>query len=96
VSRPDDLWIDGHVLPGLWGGFHLFRGGPGIGIVGSYEQAAAWLDRYIEAGVDSFVLAGTPHLEEAYRVGEEVLPLVRARVEDQSSKAPPRQQLALS
>ncbi|MFL5304927.1 MAG: LLM class flavin-dependent oxidoreductase [Polyangia bacterium] len=82
-----DLDVDTHVAPGLWGGFHLFRGGPGIGVVGSYEQAAAWLDRYIQAGIDAFVLAGTPHLEEAYRVGEEVLPLVRARVQDQPAIA---------
>jgi alkanesulfonate monooxygenase len=82
-----DLDVDRHVAPGLWGGFHLFRGGPGIGVVGSYEQAAAWLDRYLQAGVDAFVLAGTPHLEEAYRVGEEVLPLVRARIQDQPASA---------
>ena len=82
VSSYRDLDVDGHIAPGLWGGFNLFRGGPGIGVVGSYEQAAAWLDRYLGAGIDAFVLAGTPHLEEAYRVGEEVLPLVRARVSD--------------
>ncbi len=35
------------------------------------------LNEYIEAGVDHFILAANPHLEEAYRVGEEVLPLVR-------------------
>ena len=77
-----DLDVDTHIAPGLWSGFNLFRGGPGIGVVGSYEQAAAWLDRYLAAGIDAFVLAGTPHLEEAYRVGEEVLPLVRGRVQD--------------
>jgi alkanesulfonate monooxygenase len=81
ISGFRDLDVDSHIGPGLWGGFNLFRGGPAIGVVGSYEQAAEWLDRYLQAGVDSFVLAGTPHLEEAYRVGEEVLPLVRARKE---------------
>jgi alkanesulfonate monooxygenase len=88
IRGPADLWVDGHVGPGLWGGFNLFRGGPPIGVVGSYEQAAEWLDRYLQAGVDSFILAGTPHLEEAYRVGEEVLPLVRGRVGDQVQHAP--------
>jgi alkanesulfonate monooxygenase len=88
ISHYDDLRVDLSIGPGLWGGFHLFRGGPGIGSVGSYEQAAEWLDRYIAAGVDAFVLAGTPHLEEAYRVGEEVLPLVRGRVQDQTAKEP--------
>jgi alkanesulfonate monooxygenase len=87
VKHYDDLHVDKHVGPGLWGGFSLFRGGPAIGVVGSYEQAAEWLDRYLRAGIDSFVLAGTPHLEEAYRVGEEVLPLVRARAGDQPPSA---------
>jgi alkanesulfonate monooxygenase len=81
ITHFRDLDVDSHVAPALWGGFNLFRGGPAIGVVGSYEQAAEWLDRYLSAGVDSFVLAGTPHLEEAYRVGEEVLPLVRGRKE---------------
>jgi alkanesulfonate monooxygenase len=85
-----DLDVDSQIAPGLWGGFNLFRGGPGIGFVGSYEQAAAWLDRYIASGIDAFVLAGTPHLEEAYRVGEEVLPLVRARVRDQVDSGKPQ------
>lgn len=88
VRQFHDLDVDGHIAPGLWGGFNLFRGGPGIGVVGSYEQAAEWIDRYLRAGVDSFVLAGTPHLEEAYRVGEEVLPLVRGRVQDQPARGP--------
>lgn len=64
------------VAPNLWGGFNLLRGGPALGIVGSYEQCAAKLDELIERGADGFILAGTPHLEEAYRVGEEVLPLL--------------------
>lgn len=84
-----DLHVDTHVGPGLWGGFDLFRGGPPIGVVGSYEQAAEWLDRYVSAGIDAFVLAGTPHLEEAYRVGEEVLPLVKGRLLPRTHPARP-------
>jgi alkanesulfonate monooxygenase len=64
------------VAPNLWGGFNLLRGGPALGIVGSYEQCAARLDELIQGGADGFILAGTPHLEEAFRVGEEVLPLL--------------------
>lgn len=45
--------------------------------MGSYEQVAERLDQLIDLGVDAFILAGNPHLEEAYRVGEEVLPLLR-------------------
>jgi alkanesulfonate monooxygenase len=67
------------IAPNIWSGFSLLRGGPGLGIVGDYANAAARLNDLIELGVDAFILAGVPHLEEAYRVGEEVVPLVRAR-----------------
>jgi len=76
--RPTDArrYEDLIVAPNLWGGFNLLRGGPALGIVGSYEQCAAKLDELIALGADGFILAGTPHLEEAYRIGEEVLPLL--------------------
>lgn len=67
------------IAPNIWSGFSLLRGGPGLGIVGDYANAAERLNDLIELGVDAFILAGVPHLEEAYRVGEEVLPLLRPR-----------------
>jgi alkanesulfonate monooxygenase len=68
------------VEPNVWSGLGLLRGGQTNGIVGSYEQVAERLDQLVELGADAFILASTPHLEEAYRVGEEVLPLVRGHV----------------
>lgn len=65
------------IEPNVWSGFSLLRGGQTQGIVGSYEQVAERLDDLVKLGADAFILASTPHLEEAYRVGEEVLPLVR-------------------
>jgi alkanesulfonate monooxygenase len=86
AKRQEDLRADGArsyrdliVAPNIWSGFNLLRGGPGLGIVGDYANAAERLDDLIEIGVDAFILAGVPHLEEAYRVGEEVLPLVLGR-----------------
>ncbi len=76
VNDYRDLIIE----PNIWSGFGLLRGGQTNGIVGSYEQVAQRLDQLVELGADAFILASTPHLEEAYRVGEEVLPLVRGRV----------------
>jgi alkanesulfonate monooxygenase len=67
------------VEPNVWSGFALLRGGQTQGLVGSYEQVAERLDQLVELGTDAFILASTPHLEEAYRVGEEVLPLVSRR-----------------
>jgi alkanesulfonate monooxygenase len=34
---------------------------------------------YHDLGIDEFILSGYPHLEEAYRVGEGVLPVLRRR-----------------
>ncbi|GAA3104450.1 LLM class flavin-dependent oxidoreductase [Streptosporangium carneum] len=72
---------DGHraleVSPNVWGGFHVLRAGPAFGLVGDYRQVAARLDELIGLGVEAFVLGGVPHLEEAYHVGERVLPLLR-------------------
>ena len=73
--RPEDLQIDG-----FFSGLQVLgaQGSP-LGIVGSYEQAAERIDTLINIGVEGLILAGTPHLEEALRVGEEVIPLVRGR-----------------
>lgn len=73
ISSYRDLIIE----PNIWSGFNLLRGGQANGIVGSYQQVAERLDQLVQLGADAFILASTPHLEEAYRVGEEVLPLVR-------------------
>lgn len=79
--RPEGIrhWQDLKVSPTRWAGFSLLRGGPGVGLVGSYQQVAEELQGLIDLGVTTFVLAGTPHLEEAARIGEEVLPLLRDR-----------------
>jgi alkanesulfonate monooxygenase len=79
--RPTTLnsYKDLIIEPNVWSGFSLLRGGQTQGIVGSYEQVAERLDDLVQLGADAFILASTPHLEEAYRVGEEVLPLVRGR-----------------
>lgn len=65
--------------PNLWAGLGVVRPGPTVGIFGDHAQVAERLSDYVAAGVDNFILAANPHLEEAYRIGEEVLPLVRRR-----------------
>ncbi|MFG1944109.1 LLM class flavin-dependent oxidoreductase [Nonomuraea sp. NPDC048826] len=62
------------IHPGLWAGVGLVREGAGTALVGSYDEVAALLREYAAVGVEEFVLSGWPHLEEAYRVGEHVLP----------------------
>jgi alkanesulfonate monooxygenase len=65
--------------PGVWGGFDQLRPGPAFGLVGDYHQVAERLDELMNIGVDAFILAGVPHLEEARRVGSRVLPLLKGR-----------------
>jgi alkanesulfonate monooxygenase len=62
------------ISPNLWAGVGLVRGGAGTALVGSAETVAARMDEYRRLGIDTFILSGYPHLEEAYRVGELLLP----------------------
>ncbi|WP_199434082.1 LLM class flavin-dependent oxidoreductase [Qaidamihabitans albus] len=67
------------VAPNLWTGFSLIRQGPGITLVGSHAEVADRITELHDAGVEHLILSGQPHLEEAYWVGEGVLPLLRER-----------------
>jgi alkanesulfonate monooxygenase len=74
-GRTDHL----EVSPNLWAGVGLVRGGAGTALVGSHEEVADRIAEYHELGIDEFILSGYPHLEEAYHVGEGVMPVLRAR-----------------
>ncbi|WP_298609790.1 FMNH2-dependent alkanesulfonate monooxygenase [uncultured Thiothrix sp.] len=64
------------VSPDLWAGVGLVRGGAGTALVGDPETVVKRLQEYVDLGVDTFVLSGYPHLEEAYRFAELVFPLL--------------------
>jgi alkanesulfonate monooxygenase len=64
------------ISPNLWAGVGLVRGGAGTALVGSPEQVADRIKEYMALGIDSFILSGYPHLEEAYRFAELVFPLL--------------------
>src|SRR6185437_12784016 len=57
----------------------LVRGGAGTALVGSHDEVADRIAEYHDLGIDEFILSGYPHLEEAYRVGEGLMPVLRAR-----------------
>ena len=77
------------ISPNLWAGVGLVRGGAGTALVGDAKTVAARIDEYADLGIDTFVLSGYPHLEEAYRFAELVFPLLPRRVQDTlQGKAP--------
>jgi alkanesulfonate monooxygenase len=67
------------VAPNLWAGVGLVRGGAGTALVGSHAEVADRIAEYHDLGITEYILSGYPHLEEAYRVGEGVLPELRRR-----------------
>lgn len=62
------------VSPNLWAGVGLVRGGAGTALVGDPDIVAARMLEYAELGIETFILSGYPHLEEAYRVAELLFP----------------------
>jgi alkanesulfonate monooxygenase len=73
---------DLEISPNLWAGVGLVRGGAGTALVGDPKTVAARIEEYAELGLDTFVLSGYPHLEEAYRFAELVFPLLPRKVRD--------------
>ncbi|QGY28652.1 FMNH2-dependent alkanesulfonate monooxygenase [Pantoea cypripedii] len=62
------------VSPNLWAGVGLARTGAGTALVGDGPTVAARMQEYRDLGIETFILSGYPHLEEAYRVSELLFP----------------------
>jgi alkanesulfonate monooxygenase len=54
--------------------------GHGADLVGGYDTLADRFGEYRRLGIETFILSSRPHLEEAYRIGEQLLPLIHERV----------------
>lgn len=70
----DAAGSDGFVEPNLWTGIGRARSGCGAAIVGDPSQVVAKLRRYMDMGIEAFILSGYPHEREARRFAELVLP----------------------
>lgn len=66
------------IHPKLWPGIGLGCGGAGTALAGSHEEVAERSEEYAALGIEEFLLSGYPHLEEACRFGEGVLPRLAA------------------
>jgi alkanesulfonate monooxygenase len=62
------------ISPNLWAGVGLVRGGAGTALVGDPDTVAARMLEYADLGINTFILSGYPHLEEAYRFAELLFP----------------------
>jgi alkanesulfonate monooxygenase len=77
-GRRDKLEIS----PNLWAGVGLVRGGAGTALVGDPDTVAARIREYQDVGIDTFIMSGYPHLEEAYRFAELVFPKLQLNRND--------------
>ena len=73
-SADDDGYLERH----LWTGVGRARSGAGIAIVGDPAQVAGKLCELRDAGVETFILSGYPHLAECDLVARHVLPKLRS------------------
>jgi len=76
------------VAPNLWAGVGLMRGGAGTALVGDPETVAARMKEYADLGIETFIMSGYPHLEEAYRFAELVFPHLSRRLAQRTGQLP--------
>jgi alkanesulfonate monooxygenase len=76
-DNKDKSFDEFFIHPNVWAGFGYIGIPPGCALVGSYANVVERIHEYHGVGIDLFFLAGYPHLEEAYRIGEHILPHFR-------------------
>ena len=70
----------------LWNGISSVRVNCGTAIVGDLEEVSEELFQYWKLGIDEFILSGYPHLEECSRIAEELLPMVKNKIESANQR----------
>jgi alkanesulfonate monooxygenase len=80
IAESDEFRLGRH----LWNGISQVRVNCGTALVGTPAQVAKELLNYWRLGFDEFILSGFPHLEECKRVAEDLIPLTRELIENES------------
>jgi alkanesulfonate monooxygenase len=62
------------VSPNLSAGVGLMRGGAATALIGDPATVAKRMQEYSDLGIETFILSGYPHLEEAYRMADLLFP----------------------
>jgi alkanesulfonate monooxygenase len=74
----------------LWTGAVPYLGAPSIALVGSAEEIAEAILEYREIGISQFLFMGWPDLDAMKFFGQQILPLVRRREQDEEAPAAAR------
>ena len=77
------------LTPWLWAGAVRTLGAPTIYLVGTPDDVAAGLWEFRAAGITQFILSGWPTGEEMHRFGEDVLPMIRDREDEDPANVAP-------
>jgi len=64
----------------------VVRTGAGTAFVGDPDTVAARMKEYADLGIETFILSGYPHLEEAYTTAELLFPKLPIERKDTSNQ----------
>ena len=70
-----DEWLNEY----LWTGAVRYIGPTALALVGTPEEVASAVMEYRQVGVTQFLLSGWPKLDEMFRFGRDVLPLISSK-----------------
>ncbi|HEY1570271.1 MAG TPA: LLM class flavin-dependent oxidoreductase [Pseudonocardiaceae bacterium] len=85
LSERESLWA----TPYLWSGLVPYMGPPTVAMVGGPDEIVDAIFEYQAVGVSQFLFQGRPDLDTLIFFGEEILPRIRRRENDQARAETP-------
>jgi alkanesulfonate monooxygenase len=82
LSERESPWV----TPYLWTGLVPYMGPPSVALVGGPDEIVEAIFDYRRIGVTQFLFQGRPDLETMIFFGEEILPRIRRREDDESAR----------